>query len=53
VRSGDVYWGVPVRPLREYKRLNALFSRLPEMKAEIDALKKEISRLQAALQEDR
>jgi UDP-3-O-[3-hydroxymyristoyl] glucosamine N-acyltransferase len=50
VRSGDVYWGVPVRPLREYKRLNALFGRLPEMKAEIDALKKEVARLQQALQ---
>jgi UDP-3-O-[3-hydroxymyristoyl] glucosamine N-acyltransferase len=49
VRSGDVYWGVPVRPLREYKRLNAHFSRLPEMKKEIDALKKEVSLLQAAL----
>lgn len=49
VRSGDTYWGVPVRPLREYKRLNAYFSRLPDMKAEIDALKKEVSELQAAL----
>jgi UDP-3-O-[3-hydroxymyristoyl] glucosamine N-acyltransferase len=50
VRSGDVYWGVPVRPLREYKRLNALFGRLPEMKAEIDSLKNEIAQLKAALQ---
>jgi UDP-3-O-[3-hydroxymyristoyl] glucosamine N-acyltransferase len=50
VRSGEIYWGVPVRPLREYKRLNALFGRLPEMKAEIEALKKEITKLQAALQ---
>ncbi len=49
VRSGNVYWGVPVRPLREYKRLNALFGRLPEMKAAIDSLKKEVSHLQAAL----
>jgi UDP-3-O-[3-hydroxymyristoyl] glucosamine N-acyltransferase len=49
VRSGDVYWGVPVRPLREYKRLNALFGRLPEMKAEIDALKKEVAQLQEEL----
>jgi UDP-3-O-[3-hydroxymyristoyl] glucosamine N-acyltransferase len=46
VRSGDVYWGVPVRPLREYKRLNALFGRLPEMKAEIDTLKKKVARLE-------
>jgi UDP-3-O-[3-hydroxymyristoyl] glucosamine N-acyltransferase len=49
VRSGEVYWGIPVRPLREYKRLNALFGRLPEMKAEIDALKKEVAQLQEAL----
>jgi UDP-3-O-[3-hydroxymyristoyl] glucosamine N-acyltransferase len=49
VRSGEVYWGVPVRPLREYKRLNALFGRLPEMKAEIDSLKREIARLQEKL----
>ncbi len=49
VRSGEVYWGVPVRPLHEYKRLNALFGRLPEMKAEIDMLKKEIAQLQADL----
>jgi UDP-3-O-[3-hydroxymyristoyl] glucosamine N-acyltransferase len=51
VRSGDVYWGVPVRPLSEYKRLNALFGRLPEMKAEMDRLKKEVARLQAALRD--
>jgi len=49
VRSGDVYWGVPVRPLREYKTLNALFGRLPEMKSDIDTLKKEIANLQSAL----
>jgi UDP-3-O-[3-hydroxymyristoyl] glucosamine N-acyltransferase len=49
VRSGDVYWGVPVRPLREYKRLNALFGRLPEMKSEIDTLKKEVAELRTAL----
>ncbi|HSW40320.1 MAG TPA: UDP-3-O-(3-hydroxymyristoyl)glucosamine N-acyltransferase [Acidobacteriota bacterium] len=49
VRSGETYWGVPVRPLREYKRLNALFGRLPEMKAEIDALKKEMAELRAVL----
>ena len=49
VRGGDVYWGVPVRPLREYKRLNALFGRLPDMKADIDYLKKEVSRLKADL----
>ena len=45
VRSGDVYWGVPVRPLREYKRLNALFGRLPDMKAEIENLKTELAEI--------
>jgi UDP-3-O-[3-hydroxymyristoyl] glucosamine N-acyltransferase len=49
VRGGDVYWGVPVRPLREYKRLNALFGRLPEMKAEIEVLRREVTALQAAI----
>jgi UDP-3-O-[3-hydroxymyristoyl] glucosamine N-acyltransferase len=48
VRAGEVYWGVPVRPLREYKRLNALFGRLPEMKAEIDALGQAVERLEQA-----
>jgi UDP-3-O-[3-hydroxymyristoyl] glucosamine N-acyltransferase len=49
VRGGDVYWGVPVRPLREYKRLNALFGRLPDMNADIAALKKEVALLREAL----
>lgn len=48
VRGGEVYWGVPVRPLREYKRLNALFGRLPEMKARIDALGQAVERLEQA-----
>ncbi len=51
VRSGDVYWGVPVRPLREYKRLNALFGRLPEMKADLDRLKSEVATLREALRD--
>ena len=51
VRGGEVYWGVPVRPLREYKRLNALFGRLPELKADIDALKDAVAELQEAMRE--
>ncbi len=50
VRGGEVYWGVPIRPLREYKRLNALFGRLPELKADIDALKEAVTRLESELQ---
>jgi len=49
VRSGGVYWGVPVRPLGEYKRLNALFGKLPEMKAELESLKREVARLRGFL----
>jgi UDP-3-O-[3-hydroxymyristoyl] glucosamine N-acyltransferase len=45
VRGGEVYWGIPIRPLREYKRLNALFGRLPELKADVDALKKAVLKL--------
>jgi UDP-3-O-[3-hydroxymyristoyl] glucosamine N-acyltransferase len=50
VRGGETYWGVPIRPLREYKRLNAYFGKLPEMKAEIDALRSDISKLQDMLE---
>jgi UDP-3-O-[3-hydroxymyristoyl] glucosamine N-acyltransferase len=50
VRGGEVYWGVPVRPLREFKRLNALFGRLPQMKAEIDALRQALDQLNQAFQ---
>jgi hypothetical protein len=42
---------VPVRPLREFKRLNALFGRLPEMKDEIDALKEGLKRLEDAFRD--
>jgi UDP-3-O-[3-hydroxymyristoyl] glucosamine N-acyltransferase len=45
VRGGEVYWGVPVRPLAEYKKLNALFGRLPKMKAELDRLAREVAAL--------
>ena len=34
VRPG-VWWGTPVQPLEEYKRLNALWGRLPRMREEI------------------
>jgi UDP-3-O-[3-hydroxymyristoyl] glucosamine N-acyltransferase len=46
VRGGEVYWGVPVRPLREYKKLNALFGRLPEMKNQIERLQEQVRLLE-------
>jgi UDP-3-O-[3-hydroxymyristoyl] glucosamine N-acyltransferase len=51
VRAGTVQWGVPVRPLEEYKRLNALWGRLPRMREELDELKRQVSELQARLAE--
>jgi UDP-3-O-[3-hydroxymyristoyl] glucosamine N-acyltransferase len=37
VRPG-VWWGIPVQPLDQYKRMNAHLNRLPEMRAEIKRL---------------
>jgi UDP-3-O-[3-hydroxymyristoyl] glucosamine N-acyltransferase len=49
VRGGEVYWGVPVRPLREYKKLNALFGRLPEMKEQLEELQEQVRQLEEEL----
>lgn len=49
VRGGETYWGVPLRPLREYKRINACFGRLPEFKSDLDALKDVVRELQETL----
>lgn len=40
VRSGQTVWGTPARPLREYLRQLAIFSKLPEIHADIAELKK-------------
>jgi UDP-3-O-[3-hydroxymyristoyl] glucosamine N-acyltransferase len=44
VRPG-VWWGTPVQPLEEYKRLNALWGRLPRMREEITELKRQLKEL--------
>src|SRR5229473_7510744 len=41
VRSGQIVWGTPVRPLDKFKELNAWFSRLPELGARIKKLEGE------------
>ncbi|HEU4596097.1 MAG TPA: UDP-3-O-(3-hydroxymyristoyl)glucosamine N-acyltransferase [Pyrinomonadaceae bacterium] len=51
VRAGTVVWGVPVRPLDEYKRLNALWGRLPRMREEIEELKRQVKELTERLAE--
>jgi len=45
VRPG-VWWGVPVQPLDEYKRRNALVGRLPQMREEIKELRKRLEELE-------
>ena len=48
VRPG-VWWGIPVQPLDQYKRVNAFFNRLPEMHAELKRLAQEIAELSEKL----
>ncbi|MDT5122782.1 MAG: UDP-3-O-[3-hydroxymyristoyl] glucosamine N-acyltransferase [Acidobacteriota bacterium] len=52
VRAG-VWWGIPVQPLDEYKRLNAHINRLPQMREEIKELRQQIKELQEKLEETR
>lgn len=51
VRPG-VWWGIPVQPLHEYKRLNAHISRLPQMRDELKELKKELAELRSQLKQN-
>src|ERR1700752_2264043 len=44
VRPG-VWWGIPVQPLDEYKRLNAHIGRLPQMREDLKRLEREIEEL--------
>ncbi len=47
VRPG-VWWGIPVQPLDEYKRMNANLGRLPQMREELKELRDRVLRLEAA-----
>lgn len=44
VRPG-VWWGIPVQPLDDYKRMNAHMNRLPQMRDEIKRLREELEEL--------
>jgi UDP-3-O-[3-hydroxymyristoyl] glucosamine N-acyltransferase len=48
VRPG-VWWGIPIQPLDEYKRLNAHMQRLPQIREEIKALRKQVAELEEKL----
>ncbi|HEY6231276.1 MAG TPA: UDP-3-O-(3-hydroxymyristoyl)glucosamine N-acyltransferase, partial [Pyrinomonadaceae bacterium] len=45
VRPG-VWWGIPIQPLDEYKRLNAHLGRVPEMREEIKDLRRRLEELE-------
>lgn len=48
VRPG-VWWGIPIQPLDEYKRLNAHISRLPHMRKELKELTERVKMLENEL----
>ena len=45
VRPG-VWWGIPIQPLDEYKRLNAHLGRLPQVREDIKDLQKRVEELE-------
>ena len=45
VRPG-VWWGIPIQPLAEYKRLNAHISRLPHVREELKELQDRMKKLE-------
>ena len=48
VRPG-VWWGIPVQPLDQYKRMNAHMNRLPQMHQDLKRLQEEIAELRKQL----
>jgi UDP-3-O-[3-hydroxymyristoyl] glucosamine N-acyltransferase len=48
VRPG-VWWGIPIQPLDEYKRLNAHLGRLPQMREELKELRERVKELEEKL----
>lgn len=48
VRPG-VWWGIPIQPLDEYKRLNAHIGRLPQMRQEVKELRERVKELEEKL----
>jgi len=50
VRPG-VWWGIPIQPLDEYKRLNAHISRLPHVRRELKELTERVKMLENELRQ--
>jgi UDP-3-O-[3-hydroxymyristoyl] glucosamine N-acyltransferase len=51
VREGAIVWGIPARPLDEYKRLNAHWGRLPQTRADVEELRRQMKEVLARLEE--
>ena len=51
VRPG-VWWGIPVQPLEQYKRMNAHMNRLPQMHEKLKHLEAQIAELQRKASSD-
>jgi UDP-3-O-[3-hydroxymyristoyl] glucosamine N-acyltransferase len=52
VRPG-VWWGIPIQPLDEYKRLNAHIGRVPQMREELKELREQVRKLEKQLSHNR
>jgi UDP-3-O-[3-hydroxymyristoyl] glucosamine N-acyltransferase len=52
VRPG-VWWGIPIQPLDEYKRLNAHIQRLPHVRQEVKELRERVAELERTLNQQR
>jgi len=48
VRPG-VWWGIPIQPLQDYKRLNAHLSRVPHLREELKELQTRVKELEHEL----
>jgi UDP-3-O-[3-hydroxymyristoyl] glucosamine N-acyltransferase len=48
VRSGQVVWGTPARPLKQYLEQLATLARLPEMRKELAELKRRLAKIETA-----
>jgi UDP-3-O-[3-hydroxymyristoyl] glucosamine N-acyltransferase len=52
VRKG-VWWGIPVQPLEDYKRLNAHMNRLPQLREEVKELRRRVKELEEERSDDK
>src|SRR5918992_3854184 len=50
VRPG-VWWGIPIQPLDQFKRMNAHLQRLPEMRERVKRLEQEVAELRKLIRD--